>query len=48
MQMYLYSIPKNVIVEDKPTERKEGTEPDLFCIFKGSPAHRGSLLSLIE
>ncbi|GAB1792802.1 hypothetical protein [Priestia megaterium] len=36
-QMYSYSIPKSVIVEDKPTGRKGGIEPDLFCIFKGSP-----------
>ena len=36
-QMCLYSMPKNVIVEDKPTRRKGGIEPDLFCIFKGSP-----------
>ncbi|MFS0907155.1 hypothetical protein AB3N02_29670 [Priestia aryabhattai] len=35
--MCSYSIPKNVIVEDKPTGRKGGIEPDLFCIFKGSP-----------
>ncbi|MEB2278039.1 hypothetical protein LAV82_29020 [Bacillus sp. ILBB4] len=36
-QMYTYSVPKHVIVEDKPTGRKGGIEPDLFCIFKGSP-----------
>ena len=36
-QMCTYSVPKNVIVEDKPTGRKGGIEPDLFCIFKGSP-----------
>ncbi|MGR6342530.1 hypothetical protein ACU5CE_32865 [Priestia megaterium] len=36
-QMCTYSIPKHVIVEDKPTRRKGGIEPDLFCIFKGSP-----------
>nr|WP_280146750.1 hypothetical protein [Priestia megaterium]MDH3169240.1 hypothetical protein [Priestia megaterium] len=24
-------------MEDKPTGRKGGIEPDLFCIFKGSP-----------
>jgi len=36
-QMYSYSLPKNVIVEDKPTGKKGGIEPDLFCIFKGSP-----------
>ncbi|MBT2279751.1 hypothetical protein J7E51_17585 [Priestia megaterium] len=36
-QMCSYSMPKNVIVEDKPTRRKGGIEPDLFCIFKGSP-----------
>ncbi|UMZ35989.1 hypothetical protein [Priestia megaterium] len=36
-QMCTYSTPKNVIVEDKPTGRKGGIEPDLFCIFKGSP-----------
>jgi hypothetical protein len=30
-------MPKSVIVEDKPTGRKGGIEPDLFCIFKGSP-----------
>ncbi|MEH7314681.1 hypothetical protein COJ92_29825 [Priestia megaterium] len=36
-QMCVYSIPRNVIVEDKPTGRKGGIEPDLFCIFKGSP-----------
>ncbi|MFE4123148.1 hypothetical protein [Priestia sp. YIM B13486] len=36
-QMCLYSMPKSVIVEDKPTGRKGGIEPDLFCIFKGSP-----------
>jgi len=35
--MCTYSVPKNVIVEDKPTGRKGGIEPDLFCIFKGSP-----------
>lgn len=36
-QMRTYDMPKNVIVEDKPTGRKGGVEPDLFCIFKGSP-----------
>ncbi|MGW9018901.1 hypothetical protein [Priestia megaterium] len=36
-QMSTYGIPKQVIVEDKPTGRKGGIEPDLFCIFKGSP-----------
>jgi len=36
-QMCSYSMPKSVIVEDKPTGRKGGIEPDLFCIFKGSP-----------
>jgi hypothetical protein len=36
-QMCMYSVPKHVIVEDKPTGRKGGIEPDLFCIFKGSP-----------
>ncbi|QTL52593.1 hypothetical protein [Priestia aryabhattai] len=36
-QMCTYSMPKQVIVEDKPTGRKGGIEPDLFCIFKGSP-----------
>jgi hypothetical protein len=36
-QMCSYSIPKQIIVEDKPTGRKGGIEPDLFCIFKGSP-----------
>jgi hypothetical protein len=36
-QMCRYSAPKQVIVEDKPTGRKGGIEPDLFCIFKGSP-----------
>jgi hypothetical protein len=36
-QMCSYSTPRNVIVEDKPTGRKGGIEPDLFCIFKGSP-----------
>ncbi|MEH7486470.1 hypothetical protein [Priestia megaterium] len=36
-QMCTYSVPKNVIVEDKPTGQKGGIEPDLFCIFKGSP-----------
>jgi hypothetical protein len=36
-QMCSYSMPKNVIVEDKPTGKKGGIEPDLFCIFKGSP-----------
>jgi len=36
-QMCTYSTPKQVIVEDKPTGRKGGVEPDLFCIFKGSP-----------
>ncbi|MGG0747309.1 hypothetical protein ABDI02_03540 [Priestia megaterium] len=36
-QMCTYDMPKNVIVEDKPTGRKGGVEPDLFCIFKGSP-----------
>ncbi|WP_251034267.1 hypothetical protein [Priestia megaterium] len=35
--MCTYSVPKHVIVEDKPTGRKGGIEPDLFCIFKGSP-----------
>ena len=35
--MYMYSVPKHVIVEDKPTGRKGGIEPDLFCIFKRSP-----------
>ncbi|MDD1515697.1 hypothetical protein [Priestia megaterium] len=35
--MCTYSTPKHVIVEDKPTGRKGGIEPDLFCIFKGSP-----------
>ncbi|UKJ83433.1 hypothetical protein H1W83_27855 (plasmid) [Priestia megaterium] len=36
-QMSTYGMPKQVIVEDKPTVRKGGIEPDLFCIFKGSP-----------
>ncbi|MED5121877.1 hypothetical protein [Priestia megaterium] len=36
-QMCTYSTPKQIIVEDKPTGRKGGIEPDLFCIFKGSP-----------
>ncbi|MFF2597341.1 hypothetical protein ACFVSZ_28860 [Priestia megaterium] len=36
-QMCTYSTPKQVIVEDKPSGRKGGIEPDLFCIFKGSP-----------
>ncbi|MET1122500.1 hypothetical protein ABWU59_26585 [Priestia megaterium] len=36
-QMCTYTTPKQVIVEDKPTGRKGGIEPDLFCIFKGSP-----------
>jgi hypothetical protein len=36
-QMWSYGSPKQVIVEDKPTGRKGGIEPDLFCIFKGSP-----------
>ncbi|MCF6800364.1 hypothetical protein L1M59_30090, partial [Bacillus sp. ET1] len=36
-QMCSYSMPRHVIVEDKPTGRKGGIEPDLFCIFKGSP-----------
>lgn len=36
-QMLTYSKPKLVVVEDKPTGRKGGIEPDLFCIFKGSP-----------
>ncbi|MDP9580631.1 UNVERIFIED_ORG: hypothetical protein J2X74_006566 [Bacillus sp. 1751] len=36
-QMCTYSTPKQAIVEDKPTGRKGGIEPDLFCIFKGSP-----------
>lgn len=36
-QMCTYSTPKQVIVEDKPTGRKGGIEPDLFCIFKGFP-----------
>ncbi|MGA6840651.1 hypothetical protein [Priestia megaterium] len=36
-QMCFHSMPKSVIVEDKPTGRKGGIEPDLFCIFKGSP-----------
>ncbi|MCJ7992523.1 hypothetical protein MUB15_31235 [Priestia sp. OVS21] len=35
--MCTYNTPKQVIVEDKPTGRKGGIEPDLFCIFKGSP-----------
>ncbi|MED4115248.1 hypothetical protein P4661_20350 [Priestia megaterium] len=35
--MSTYGMPKQVIVEDKPTGRKGGIEPDLFCIFKGSP-----------
>ncbi|MFE8064653.1 hypothetical protein [Priestia aryabhattai] len=36
-QMCIYGMPKQAIVEDKPTGRKGGIEPDLFCIFKGSP-----------
>ncbi|MCM3186872.1 hypothetical protein [Priestia megaterium] len=36
-QMCSYSMPKQVTVEDKPTGRKGGIEPDLFSIFKGSP-----------
>ena len=36
-QMSTYGMPKQVNVEDKPTGRKGGIEPDLFCIFKGSP-----------
>ncbi|PEA37041.1 hypothetical protein CON45_21620 [Priestia megaterium] len=36
-QMSTYSVPKQMIVEDKPTGQKGGIEPDLFCIFKGSP-----------
>ncbi|MEB4860823.1 hypothetical protein [Priestia megaterium] len=36
-QMCTYSTPKQIIVEDKPTGRKGSIEPDLFCIFKGSP-----------
>ncbi len=36
-QMCSYSNPKQVIVEDKPTGKKGGIEPDLFCIFKSSP-----------
>ncbi|MGG3159982.1 hypothetical protein ABEP50_30630 [Priestia megaterium] len=36
-QMCVYSMPRNVMVEDKPTGQKGGIEPDLFCIFKGSP-----------
>jgi hypothetical protein len=36
-QMSTYSVPKQIIVEDKPTGQKGGIEPDLFCIFKGSP-----------
>jgi len=36
-QMSTYGMPKQVIIEDKPTGRKGGIEPDLFCIFKGSP-----------
>jgi len=36
-QMLAYSKPKHIIVEDKPTGRKGGIEPDLFCIFKGAP-----------
>ncbi|MFF2444925.1 hypothetical protein [Priestia megaterium] len=36
-QMCTYGMPKQVIIEDKPTGRKGGIEPDLFCIFKGSP-----------
>jgi len=35
--MCTYSTPRHVTVEDKPTGRKGGIEPDLFCIFKGSP-----------
>ncbi len=35
--MCSYSMPKSIIVEDKPTGRKGGIEPGLFCIFKGSP-----------
>ena len=31
-QMCTYSAPKQVIVEDKPTGRKGGIEPDLFCM----------------
>lgn len=34
--LYMYSTPKQVIVEDKPTAQKGGIEPDLFCIFKES------------
>jgi len=36
-QMCTHGMPKQVVVEDKPTGRKGGIEPDLFCIFKGSP-----------
>lgn len=36
-QMCTYSVPKHVIVEDKPTGKKGGIEPDFFCVFKGSP-----------
>ncbi|MFP7736228.1 hypothetical protein ACLHDF_23040 [Priestia aryabhattai] len=36
-QMCMFNAPKQVIVEDKPTGQKGGIEPDLFCIFKGSP-----------
>jgi len=33
-QMYTYSTPKQVIVEDKPTGRKGGIEPDCFVFLK--------------
>jgi hypothetical protein len=36
-QMHTYGVSKHVIVDDKPTGRKGGIEPDLFCIFEGSP-----------
>ena len=36
-QMCTYSKPKIVIVEDKPTGKKGGIEPDLFAVWKGAP-----------
>ncbi|MEM5003202.1 hypothetical protein [Priestia megaterium] len=36
-QMLTYSKPKIVIVEDKPTGKKGGIEPDLFAVWKGAP-----------
>jgi hypothetical protein len=36
-QMLPYSKPKIVVVEDKPTGKKGGIEPDLFVVWKGAP-----------